>query len=144
MEALIKKINPTGKIIRTTHSKIPLTEIINTGLFNFQDAMLNPGWLQEIRGTHIPESEEYGITSFVYRRAKPFHPQRLHELLLSGGIETVVRSKGTAWVADVMEFSVEWAGTSSLINLEIGGPWIALLEESVRSRDIQQSLFIIR
>ena len=79
----IYQLNPTAKIYYTLRSDVPLESILNTNLFNFDEAMCNPGWLREIRGEHTPESEEYGISSFVYRERRPFHPQRLYDLFFS-------------------------------------------------------------
>ena len=83
IHGILHHLNPTAKVYETIRSQIPLKSIINTYLFNFQEAERNAGWLKEIRGEHIPESEEYGITSFVYREKLPFHPNRLYELFFS-------------------------------------------------------------
>jgi G3E family GTPase len=132
IEALLQKLNPKAKIIRTSHADVPLTEILNTKRFNFRDAMLQPGWLQELRGEHTPESEEYGISSFVYRRRRPFHPERLHQLL-SRRLPNVVRSKGNVWLAPLNDISVEWAGTGDIVSFAHGGGWLVSLEEHVRT-----------
>ena len=71
---IINKLNPDARIIPTNHSKVNLQEVINTGLFDFEKAESSAGWIKELENEHIPETEEYGIGSFVYRRKKPFHP----------------------------------------------------------------------
>lgn len=131
IEALLRKLNPKANVIRTTHADIPLTDILNTKRFNFRDAMLQPGWLQELRGEHVPESLEYGISSFVYRRRRPFHPERLQQLLQKG-LPFVVRSKGNVWLAPINDVSVEWAGTGDIVSFGHGGGWLISLEEHVR------------
>ncbi|MFM7749749.1 MAG: GTP-binding protein [Opitutaceae bacterium] len=81
IENLLKSLNKTAKIIRCRYSKVPLKEILNTGLFDMEKAVTSSGWLQSLNAPHVPETEEYGIGSFVYRQRRPFHPQRLFELI---------------------------------------------------------------
>ena len=76
-----------------TRGKVDFRDVIGTGLYDEEAASRMPGWFKELNGEHIPETEEYGISSFVYRRRKPFHPQRLMDAL-NGGLLGVVRSKG--------------------------------------------------
>ncbi|MFX6335043.1 GTP-binding protein, partial [Acinetobacter baumannii] len=73
-------------------------QVLNTGLFDFEQASQAPGWLQELRGEHVPETEQYGITSFAWRARRPMHPQRFHDLVNSEW-PGVVRSKGFFWLA---------------------------------------------
>lgn len=131
IEALLRKLNTGAEIIRSTRTDVPLASILNTGLFDFTKAMLMPGWLKELRGEHVPESLEYGISSFVYTRPRPFHPLRLEELVLNG-LPNVVRSKGNIWLSALHHINVEWAGTGDLISFSHGGPWLCALEEHVR------------
>ena len=78
---IINKLNPDARIIPTNHSKVNLQEVINTGLFDFEKAESSAGWIKELENEHIPETEEYGIGSFVYRRKKPFHPNRFLDFI---------------------------------------------------------------
>jgi G3E family GTPase len=80
IRGLIRKLNPDAKILEATFSEVPLQEVLNTGRFDLDRAAAAPGWLKELRGTHTPETEEYGIRSFVYRAHRPFHPARLYAL----------------------------------------------------------------
>lgn len=132
IEALLTRLNPVAKLIRSVQADVPLTEILNTKRFDFTRAMLMPGWLKELRGEHIPESLEYGISSFLYERQRPFHPMRL-EALLQNGMPNVVRSKGNLWLSALHDINVEWAGTGDMITFAHGGPWLCGLEEAVRS-----------
>jgi G3E family GTPase len=97
LEAILKTFNPRAQIIHSQFGKVPLNRIMNTGLFDFEQAEEAPGWLQELRGEHIPETEEYGISSFVYRARKPFHPERLWQWFNTEW-PGVIRSKGRYWM----------------------------------------------
>ena len=81
VDAVVRRMNATAKVIRTTHSQVDLSELLNTGSFDFDRAADSPGWLQELRGEHVPETLEYGIGSFVYKARKPFHPQRIRDFV---------------------------------------------------------------
>lgn len=76
LHAVLQKLNPEAKIINTVQSNVELKRILDTNLFDFEKASQAAGWIKELNEEHIPETEEYGITSFVYRRRKPFHPER--------------------------------------------------------------------
>ena len=76
LKAVLQKLNPGAKIIESSHSEISLEEILNTGLFDFEEASQGAGWIKELNEEHTPETEEDGISSFVYRRQRPFHPER--------------------------------------------------------------------
>ena len=77
LKASIQKLNPSAKIISSNFSKVEPKEILNTKLFDFEEAQSSAGWQKELEGgTHTPETEEYGISSFVFRSQKPFHPER--------------------------------------------------------------------
>jgi G3E family GTPase len=159
LEGILKTLNPRAHIIHSSFGKVPLDRIMNTGLFDFDQAAEAPGWLQELRGEHVPETEEYGISSFVYRARKPFHPQRLWQWLNSEW-PGVIRSKGRYWIASRPEFCAIWSQAGAVTRTELAGMWWAATpdihwpqdEESlqhIRSRmqapygDRQQELVII-
>ncbi|MGB9632832.1 MAG: GTP-binding protein, partial [Chloroflexaceae bacterium] len=102
IEALLRKLNPEAVIVRARFGRVPLDLILNTGRFDFERAAQAPGWLKELRGEHTPETEEYGISSFVYRARRPFHPQRFWELIHEEW-PGVLRSKGLFWLATRMD-----------------------------------------
>ena len=83
LTAVLRSLNASAAIVPMTLGRIPLDTILDTGLFSLEKAAQAPGWLQELQGEHIPETEEYGISSVVYRERAPFHPQRLHDFLSS-------------------------------------------------------------
>jgi G3E family GTPase len=74
--AILQKLNPDARLIEAAHSEIPLYEILETGLFDFEKASQGAGWIKELNEEHTPETEEYGISSFVYLRKRPYHPER--------------------------------------------------------------------
>ena len=78
---LIKSLNPKAKILESNYCEIDLKEILNTNSFGYAEAAQSAGWLQSIRDGHVPETEEYGISSFIYKARRPFHPQRIFDLL---------------------------------------------------------------
>ncbi len=109
-------------------SQVDLKYVLGTGLFSLDTAATHPGWLAEPRGTHVPETIEYGVTSFVFRARKPFHPARLARLLdaREGAFATqVVRSKGFVWLATRMQHYGVWAGAGSITTIARGEQWWA-------------------
>jgi G3E family GTPase len=124
LEGILKTFNPRAEIVHSQFSKVPLGRIMNTGLFNFEAAEEAPGWLKELRGEHVPESEEYGISSFVYQARRPFHPQRFFDYIgqeWSG----VIRSKGNFWIATRPEYCGSWSQAGAISRHELAGFWWA-------------------
>lgn len=99
VEATLRALNPKARVLRTCRGVVALEEVLGTGRFDFEAAMASSTWLQELSGQHTPETEEYGITSFVYRARKPFHPERLDAVLDDPVLAAVVRAKGLFWLA---------------------------------------------
>lgn len=128
LEAILKTLNPRAKIEISEFGKIPLDRVLNTGLFDFDEASRAPGWLQEMRGTHTPETEEYGIRSFVYRARRPFHPERFHALVESEW-PGVVRSKGYFWLASAPAMAGNWSQAGAVARHGPAGFWWAAIEE---------------
>ncbi|MNT06985.1 putative metal chaperone YciC [compost metagenome] len=122
--AVIKALNPGARIIETNQSVVPLDAILGTNLFNLEQAASMPGWAQELAGIHTPETDTYGISSFVYRAKEPFHAQRLHDYIAQP-IKGVVRSKGYFWLASRPEWVASLSGAGKLMNIEPVGLWWA-------------------
>lgn len=132
LKRLVQKLNPNAKIVATKNSKIELDEIINTGLFNLDKAMSSPGWLKEMQNQHVPETEEYGISSFVYKARRPFHPQKLHDFLINNGkLPGVIRAKGFYWIANDYEYIYEYsqAGVNVSFGRQVGMWWDSVPQE---------------
>ncbi|MCH8465968.1 MAG: GTP-binding protein [Roseinatronobacter sp.] len=125
---IIKALNPSALLIETDNSQVDPDRIFNTRLFDFERAHEHPLWAKELYGfaDHISETEEYGISSFVYRARRPFDPARIHALL-NGPLPGVIRAKGHFWIATrpnwVAEFSL--AGAISSV-APLGGWWAAI------------------
>jgi G3E family GTPase len=124
LEALLHKLNPSARILRATFGIIDLKSIIGTQSFDFEVAQQSAGWQKELElDKHTPETEEYGISSFVFRTHKPFHPVRFWRFLTEIFPANIIRTKGLFWLAarpnDAISFSQ--AGGSSRI--ERAGVW---------------------
>jgi len=132
LEAMIKKLNPDAQLIRSIFGKVPPEAILNTGLFDFETAQQSAGWQKELEGHHTPETEEYGISSFVFRSQLPFHPERFWNYLNEHYPVNIIRAKGLFWLAsrpfDAINFSQ--AGGSS--RLEKAGVWWASMSYGER------------
>ncbi len=109
LKAVLQKLNPSAKIIPAEFGRVPLNEVIGTGLFNYDEASQSAGWIQELnKDTHTPETEEYGISSFVFRNKRPFHPERFWNYLANDWHSTIIRSKGLFWLASRPDMALSW------------------------------------
>jgi G3E family GTPase len=127
--SVIKALNPDAKMYFSEYSKVPLKELLNTSLFDFQKLMASPAWLKELNQEHVPETEEYGIKSFVYRQRRPFHPERLLEFMNKDEWKNIIRSKGYMWLASRNEHGCLWSQAGTSCKLEPAGRWLASLPE---------------
>jgi G3E family GTPase len=121
---LVRTLNPGAEVIAIEKGAVPLDRILSTGLFDMEKAQMSPAWVQELLGNHTPETEEYGISSFVYRARRPLHPVRFWEaihLLWPG----VVRSKGFFWLATRMDWIGGWSQAGGACAFEPAGTWWA-------------------
>jgi len=122
--AILQRLNPRARIEPAEFGKVPLDKVLATGLFDFTEAAKAPGWLQELRGAHTPETEEYGIRSFVYRARRPFHPQRFFEWS-EAEWPGVVRSKGFFWLATHPTLAGSWSQAGAVAHHGPAGRWWA-------------------
>lgn len=134
---ILRKLNPNAKIIESKKSQIDVAEILNTNKFNFEAAMNNPGWMMELRGHETKETEEYGISSFVFREQRPFHPERLWNVLTSLPLE-IVRSKGFFWVATMPAVVALWSQAGRTSTLEARGQWLASMDMNDWEVDVEE------
>ena len=122
LSAILKTLNTDAEIIPIEHGAVDLEEVIGTERFDFERAQQAPGWLKEMRGEHIPETEEYGIASFSYLARKPFHPKKFFDFL--HGTEEygkLLRSKGYFWLASRPEFAGQWSQAGGIARYGFGG-----------------------
>ncbi|MEC0181077.1 GTP-binding protein [Paenibacillus peoriae] len=132
LEGVLRKLQPEAKIIRTTKGQVAPSDILNTGLFDFDKASQSAGWIRELElDSHTPETDEYGIHSFVYRRRRPFHPARLAEFM-SYWPQEVVRAKGLVWIATPQDWAASISQAGPSIQFGPAGSWLAALSEEER------------
>ena len=133
LKAVLQKLNPGARIIESSHSEISLADILDTGLFDFEEASQGAGWIKELNEEHTPETEEYGISSFVYRRQRPFHPERWKQWLENWPVE-VVRAKGFFWLASRNNMTGLLSQAGPSIIFQGAGEWIAAYPEGEREQ----------
>lgn len=124
LTAFLRKLNPDAKIIPTAFSQVNLKDVLNTGSFDFEKASQSAGWIKELNEEHTPETEEYGVSSFVYRRKVPFHSERLMDWINNWPIE-VVRAKGFMWLATRNQTACLFSQAGPSITFQEAGQWIA-------------------
>lgn len=122
LEAILKTLNTHAQIIPIANGKVDVDAVLSTGSFDFERAQQAPGWLAEMRGEHVPETEEYGISSFSYQARRPFHPEKFFAFL--HGTERygkLLRSKGYFWLATRPEFAGQWSQAGGIARYGFGG-----------------------
>src|SRR5471030_1074464 len=129
--ALLKSLNPQAEIVPISPGSLPLDRVLNTHRFNFERAQQAPGWLKELRGEHTPETEEYGISSFVYTARRPFDPDELYRVVHGDwGGGTLLRSKGFFWLATRPRHAGNWSQAGGIARYGMAGIFRRALPES--------------
>ena len=124
LSSAIKKLNPIAKVIQTNYSKIDPKEILNTGLFDFDEAEQSSGWIEELnKAEHTPETDEYGIGSFVYRSNRPFDPHRFWNYIQNKFPTNIIRSKGLFWIASRPGQALFWSQAGASFKPDSAGLW---------------------
>lgn len=124
LETAINKLNPRAKIIKTDHSKVSPSEVLNTGLFDYEEAEQSAGWIAELnKEEHTPETEEYGIGSFVFRDKRPFHPDRFMNYIQHDFPTSIIRSKGLFWMSSRPAQAMSWSQAGGSLKADSAGVW---------------------
>jgi len=135
LKAAIHKLNPSARILESSFSKVASKEILNTGLFNFEEAEQNAGWIEELnKDAHTPETEEYGISSFVYHTKRPFDPARFWDYVRLKFPTTIIRSKGLFWIASRPEQALVWSQAGGSLRADSAGVWWSSMPFDERTR----------
>jgi G3E family GTPase len=124
VEAALRHLNPRARIVRAVNGVVPLDELIGADRFDLEAAEQAPGWVQAINGDVTPETEEYGISSLVYRARRPFHPQRFFDAI-ADGLGEVLRAKGFVWLATRHDVMALYSQAGPICRLDPLAPWWA-------------------
>jgi len=122
LKGILKTLNTEAEIVAIENGQVDLKHVLGTGKFSFERAKRAPGWLKEMRGEHVPETEEYGISSFVYRARRPFHPQKFHDFLHHPQLHgRLIRSKGYFWLATRPAHIGSWSQAGGIARCGVAG-----------------------
>ena len=121
---VLGRLNPGAAIVRAVRGGVAPGDVLDTRRFSFAEAAASPGWMRELRGEHVPETEEYGIGSLTFRARRPFHPQRFWDFLHGGELD-VIRSKGWFWLATRMGLAGQWSQAGGQAVHGCAGSWWA-------------------
>lgn len=123
LESILHKLNPDAKIIYSTFGNVSPDLILNTGLYDFEKVQDSAGWIKELNNEHVPETEEYGISSFVFRDPKPFHPERWFHYLNNNYPNGFLRAKGLFWIASQPDKAISFSQAGGSLRVENAGTW---------------------
>ena len=129
--AVLKTLNTDAALIPIEHGRVETDQVLDTGRFDFERAQQAPGWLKEMRGEHVPETEEYGISSFSYLARRPFHPKKFYDFLHSKQQHgKLIRSKGYFWLASRPQFAGQWSQAGGIARYGFAGMFWKAIPES--------------
>ncbi|CAM3206395.1 zinc metallochaperone GTPase ZigA [Vibrio neptunius] len=129
--AILKTLNTSATILPISNGEVELDAVLDTQSFSFEKAQQAPGWLKEMQGEHIPETEEYGISSFAYHARRPFHPEKFYDFLHNAqDYGKLIRSKGYFWLATRPDFIGQWSQAGGIARYGVAGMfWKAIPKE---------------
>ncbi|MCE7995411.1 MAG: GTP-binding protein [Roseivirga sp.] len=134
LKGMITKLNPQAKLIESEFGKVPLRQILATGRFDYDTTSQSAGWIQELENEHKPETEEYGIGSFVFHSNKPFHPQRFWQYVSMLWPSNIIRSKGLFWIASRPDQALTWSQAGGSLRADSAGVWWCSMPFEQRTR----------
>ena len=141
LEHILRTLQPDAKMIKTTQSQVDINDVLDTGRFDFEKASNSAGWIKELteggHEAHTPETEEYGISSFVYSRRLPFHAKRFNDWLEQMS-QNIVRSKGIVWLAQYNEVACLLSQAGSSCNISPVTYWVASMSKEKREEILAQ------
>lgn len=143
--AILQRLNAQAEIIPMVMGEVALHKILDTGRFDFDRAAQAPGWLQELRGEHVPETEEYGIASSAYRARRPFHPERFFNFIERPWTNgKLLRSKGFFWLASKLQEAGSWSQAGGLMRYGFAGRWWRFVPRDQWPQDPQAKAEILQ
>ncbi|GAB6091179.1 GTP-binding protein [Spirochaeta dissipatitropha] len=134
---LVAKMNPGARVLECSFADVPNTAVLNTGLFNLEASEESDAWKEELNTVHVPETEEYGIRSFIFRHRRPFHPKRFHSWLAETQ-NGVIRAKGFFWIASYADLALFMSQAGSSKKIDMAGYWWAAVERKQWPQDEMQ------
>ncbi|MCD9017066.1 GTP-binding protein [Fulvivirgaceae bacterium QH1ED-6-2] len=132
VKAILTRLNPGARIVHTSFGEVDTRNIFNTGLFDYEKASQDAGWIRELNNVHTPETEEYGIDSFVFRDHRPFHPARFWNYIQHEWPGNILRSKGIFWMASRADDALLWSQAGGSSKAEAYGKWWASVPQAAR------------
>lgn len=132
VKAILTRLNPGARIVHTSFGEVDTRNIFNTGLFDYEKASQDAGWIRELNNVHTPETEEYGINSFVFRDHRPFHPARFWNYIQHEWPGNILRSKGIFWMASRADDALLWSQAGGSSKAEAYGKWWASVPQAAR------------
>lgn len=143
--AILKRLNAQAEIIPMLMGEVPLNKILDTGRFDFDRAAQAPGWLKELRGEHVPESEEYGIAATSYLARRPFHPERFFNFIDRPWVNgKLLRSKGFFWLASKHQEAGSWSQAGGLMRYGFAGRWWRFVPRDQWPHDVEAKAEILQ
>ncbi len=139
LKSMIRKLNADARIIESSFGKVEVHEILHTGLFDFEKTSQSAGWIEELNKEHVPETEEYGISSFVFRDKRPFHPVRFWNYINEAWHGSIIRSKGLFWIASRPTEALNWSQAGGSLRTDKAGVWWSSMPFRER---IQYAVFV--
>ncbi|MDD9950172.1 MAG: GTP-binding protein [Zetaproteobacteria bacterium] len=134
LREILVALNSSAQVIEAVKSEVPLEMILNTRRFNLEKAKQAPGWMAVLRGQEQSEVDEYGVSSFVFKARKPFHPERLWKFIKGDG-KNFLRVKGLFWIASRPNYIGLWSQAGHVANIQCAGAWYAALPQEEWPRD---------
>ncbi|MFS0825200.1 zinc metallochaperone GTPase ZigA [Pseudomonas phoenicis] len=145
LTAIVQRLNPRAQVLPMLMGQVPLARILDTGLFDFEQASQAPGWLQELRGEHVPETEAYGIAATTWQARRPFHPQRFYDFIHQPWQNgRLLRSKGFFWLASKYQEAGSWSQAGGMMRHGLAGRWWRFVPRTQWPQDRDEAAEVFR